>query len=82
MTPILGFGTVLIYGTLPEGQVMLRLQDVAYVPGLHTNTVSMYKAKQAGIYLNGRFNCLEDSQGRMICQLHTKHAQDVIEYNP
>ncbi|ODM16170.1 hypothetical protein SI65_08604 [Aspergillus cristatus] len=43
-TPILGFGTVLIYGTLPEGQVTLRLQDVAY--------------------------------------LHSKYAQDVIEYNP
>lgn len=82
MTPILGFGTVLIYGTLPEGQVTLRLQDVAYVPGLHTNTVSMYKAKQAGIYLNGRLNCLEDGHGRMICQLHSKYAQDVIEYNP
>lgn len=42
----------------------------------------MYKAKQAVIYLNGRLNCLEDGQGRIICQLYSKHAQDVIEYNP
>ena len=71
----------MVYGTLPQGQVTLRLQNVAYVPGLHTNIVSMFKAKQAGIYISGRFNCLEDSQGQMICQLHSKHAQDVIKYN-
>ena len=45
-TPILGYGTVMVYGTLPQGQVTLRLQNVAYVPGLHTNIVSMFKAKQ------------------------------------
>ena len=62
-TSILGYGTVMVYGTLPQGQVTLRLQNVAYVPGLHTNIVSMFKAKQAGIYISDRFNCLEDSQG-------------------
>ena len=62
-TPILGYGTVMVYGTLPQGQVTLRLQNVAYVPGLHTNIVSMFKVKQAGIYISGRFNYLENSQG-------------------
>ena len=66
-TLILGYRTVMIYGTLPQGQMTLRLQNIIYVSDLHINIVSMFKAKQAGIYISGRFNCLEDGQGRMIC---------------
>lgn len=52
-TSILGYGTVEVHASLPNGQkVYLDLHDVAYVPGLHTNIVSMFKAMDAGIYLN------------------------------
>ena len=81
-TPILAFGRVTVHGTLPNGApAILNLMEVAYVPGMHTNLVSMQKAKNAGIYVNGRLSQLENQKGEIVCELHSIHSQDVIEYN-
>lgn len=82
LTPIVGYGKVSVKGTRPDGNVTLTLSDVAYVPGLHTNIVSMKKAEKAGIFFSARFGCLEDINGCMVCELHSVCSQYVIEYNP
>ena len=41
-TAILGFGTVCIEATSPSGgKVLIRLNDVAFIPGMHTSILSV-----------------------------------------
>lgn len=81
--PILGFRMTNVIGDQDEGKkATLSLSEVAYIPGLHTNIVSMQRAKCFGIFHNGRLNRLEDSNGDLVCHLHSIQSQDVIEYNP
>ena len=81
-TAILGFGSVIVYGNQRGRQITLTLTNVAYIPSLHTNIVSMQIAAKFSIYYNDRLHCLEDKQERLICNLHSLLSQSIIEYNP
>ena len=82
-TPILGFGSVTVVATKTQGeQVHLNLANVAFIPDFHTNIVSMQLSKHAGLFIHPRLNRIENRHGNFVCQLHSIHSQDVIEYNP
>lgn len=81
-TGIVGFGTVQVYGSLPKDkQVVMRLHNVAFIPGMHTNLLSVRRAEMAGYLMNIRHKCLETLDGQPICQLRAMHNQYVVEYN-
>lgn len=52
-TAILGFGTVCIEATSPRGgKVPIWLNDVAFIPGMHTSILSVQQAQKAGFFMN------------------------------
>lgn len=81
-TPILGFGSVEVYGTNQGNPSILELSNVAYVPSLHTNIVSMVVASKVGVYFSGRRPCLKNRFKEPICDIHQLLSQNIIEYNP
>lgn len=81
--PILAIGEIEIHPTADDDQqTKLTLRNVAFVPDLHTNIVSIQKAEQAGIYYNGRLSRLEYQDGHVLCHISSYYSQRVVEYNP
>ena len=81
-TAILGFGTVCIKATSPSGgKVPIRLNDVAFIPGMHTSLLSVQRAQKAGFFMNIRRQCVEYQDGSAAFLLKMLYNQYVVEYN-
>ena len=82
-TLILGFGSVTVVVTKTQDeQVHLNLANVVFIPDFHINIISMQLSKHAGLFIHPHLNQIKNHHGNFICQLHSIHSQDVIEYNP
>ena len=63
-------------------QVHLKLANVTFIPDFHTNIVLMQLLKHASLFIHPCLNQIENCHGNFVCQLHSIHSQDIIEYNP
>jgi hypothetical protein len=81
--PIIGYGTAKVQGESPNGGVhILELTQVAYIPGCHTNIVSIGLANKKGYFQNQRLQLIEDKEGNPIIRTRKQFQLDIIKYNP
>ena len=77
-TTILGFGTATIRPTESLDGTSFPLLEVAYAPGFHLNLLSADRAASAGIFLRGKDDILEESDGTPIYRLNRKSSVYLI----
>jgi hypothetical protein len=76
-----GFGDIYITADGPNGPRQILLQDVAYVPSLHTSVVSLRKFIQKDVHWDTQQNRLT-YKDHTYCFTPMQHGQWVLEYNP
>ncbi|KAL1972088.1 hypothetical protein VTN31DRAFT_7307 [Thermomyces dupontii] len=81
---IQGYGKVEVRLSTPEGTRNYRLRDVAYVPDLATNVVSMCLLRKVGIWWDMKCNAtvLRHHKGSVLAIIQEHYGQFVLEYNP
>jgi len=80
-TQINGTGSVQIQVNTPSGPSMIKLENVAYVPGFHWNLINTHSLESQGLFFNTRTCWMEYEDGSNAFQA-TKHgAFRVIESN-
>ena len=77
---IKGVGDVDIQITTSDGVSTITLRNTAYVPWFHTNTVSLNKFIEKGVYWNTKSYELT-YRGAFYCRVEKHYGQWVLEYN-
>jgi hypothetical protein len=84
--PITQRGTRVTYFNMGNDQpTKFTLEDVAYIPGYHTNLVSYRRLQKKGYWLNGRNNTLmwgPPTNLHTISRLLIKHGQYILRHTP
>ncbi|KAL1996476.1 hypothetical protein VTN49DRAFT_8076 [Thermomyces lanuginosus] len=78
---IKGYGDVDLFLTTPTGYKKLRLRDVAFVPELATNVVSLHQLEKTGIWwdMSQRPSVLRERDGRVLALVQRAYNQYVLE---
>jgi hypothetical protein len=66
---ITGYGSVIIAVQTPDGQRMIQINNVAYVPGFHFNILSAGALEEKGLYHNARSGWIQDSAGQNLYKI-------------
>src|SRR6266576_3248663 len=78
---IVGYGTAAVTIDHPDGKKQIRLSQVAYIPGFHTNLVCLQKLNKKGVYWNNEKNTLYYSDNIMYAYYSYYGGYLTIEYN-
>ena len=78
-TRIKGVRNISINVTTPTGHGLVKLEDVAYVPGFHWNLISTHSLEKQGLFFNTRTCWMEFSDGSKAFQVKKRGAFRVVE---
>ena len=74
MVPIEGYGNITITVSTPNGPMIVRLDNTAYIPAFHTTIAFLSKFVKKGVHLDTENNWLQQN-GKTFCTLEQHYSQ-------
>ena len=80
--PIKIYGTIIITYITLNGPTRVSLMDITYIPGYHTNLISLRKAIKKNLHFDTQSIAVINQNQNVIFSLRIIYNQFIAEYNP